>query len=311
MLALAYLNSYYQTGLEEPARSSPCSSTRSCSDELAIDKAYGKVDEIPFDFMRRRMSVVVDHEASTTIMLICKGAVEEILAVCTHVRDDDAQARSRARRPSRRRARRDLVAELNEDGLRVVAVAYREFPTDARRRTRVADESELDARRVHRLSRSAEGDARPRRSRRSREHGVAVKILTGDNELVTRKICRDVGLDVEHIVLGSETRGARRRRVGELGRAHHGVRQAHARCRRRASCARCKARGHTVGFLGDGINDAGALREADVGISVDSRRRHRQGVGRHHPAREEPDGARGGRHRRAQDLRQHRSSTSR
>src|SRR5262249_39385737 len=129
VLALAYLNSFYQTGLKNLLDVAVLEHAE-LQRELALDKAYGKVDEIPLDFTRRRMSVVVDHEHRDH-QLICKGAAEEILSVCKFVRDDSAQldeARVLELAAERRDDARDLVAEMNADGFRVVAVAYRLFP---------------------------------------------------------------------------------------------------------------------------------------------------------------------------------------
>jgi Mg2+-importing ATPase len=130
VLALAYLNSFYQTGLKNLLDVAVLEHGE-LKGELAIDKAYGKVDECPFDFTRRRMSVVVDHEHRDH-QLICKGAVEEILAVCRYVRDEPLPGETERiveLRDERREDAKELVAEMNEDGFRVVAVAYREFPT--------------------------------------------------------------------------------------------------------------------------------------------------------------------------------------
>ena len=137
VLSLAYLNSYYQTGLKNLLDVAVLEHGELHA-ELAIDHAYGKIDEIPFDFTRRRMSVVVDHEHRHH-QLICKGAVEEVLAVCTHVRDEDLVSELR---DEQRQVAAELVAEMNGDGFRVVAVAYRDFEPDHGPYT-VADESEL------------------------------------------------------------------------------------------------------------------------------------------------------------------------
>ena len=269
VLALAYLNSFYQTGLKNLLDVAVLEHAE-LSKELSIDRAFGKVDEIPFDFTRRRMSVVVDHEHRDH-QLICKGAVEEILAVCTLVRDEQAPFDRRARivelEAERRDDARELVAEMNEDGFRVVAVAYREFPTDHGPYS-VADESELIlAGFIGFLDPPKESAAPALRALET--HGIAVKILTGDNDLVTRKICRDVGLDVQHIVLGSELQDLNDDALGEVAVAHMVFAKLTPDDKTRIVRS-LKARSHTVGFLGDGINDAGALREADVGVSVDS-----------------------------------------
>jgi P-type Mg2+ transporter len=269
VLNLAYLNSFYQTGLKNLLDVAVLEHAE-LRRELAIDKAYGKVDEIPFDFNRRRMSVVVDHEHRDH-QLICKGAAEEILAHCTYVRDDDPESDGPPLVVELEDERRDdaksLVAELNEDGFRVVAVAYREFPTTHGPYT-VADESDLILAGFIGFLDPPKESAAPALTALA-GHGVAVKILTGDNDLVTRKICRDVGLDVEHIVLGSDLRGLDDATVGELASQHVVFAKLTPDDKTRI-VRTLRARGHTVGFLGDGINDAGALREADVGVSVDS-----------------------------------------
>jgi Mg2+-importing ATPase len=268
VLALAYLNSFYQTGLKNLLDVAVLEHGE-LKGELAIDKAYGKVDECPFDFTRRRMSVVVDHEHRDH-QLICKGAVEEILAVCRYVRDEPLPGETERiveLRDERREDAKELVAEMNEDGFRVVAVAYREFPTTHGAYS-VADERDLILAGFIGFLDPPKETAGPA-LRALGEHGISVKILTGDNDLVTRKICRDVGIDAEHIVLGSELRALDDDAVGLLA-SNHGVFAKLTPDDKTRIVRALKSRGHTVGFLGDGINDAGALREADVGVSVDS-----------------------------------------
>ena len=273
VLALAYINSFYQTGLKNLMDIAVLEHAE-LKKELAIDKAYGKVDEIPFDFTRRRMSVVVDHE-HLHHQLICKGAVEEVLAVCPWVCDEDPTAaewsgerrRVVALEAERRDDARELVAEMNEDGFRVVAVASRDFDPSHGPYT-VADESDLVLAGFIGFLDPPKESAGPA-IRALAQHGVRVKILTGDNDLVARKVCRDVGLEVEHVTLGGEIQGVDDAALGQL--ADTGVVFARLTPDDKVRIVRAlRARGHTVGFLGDGINDAGALREADVGISVDS-----------------------------------------
>ncbi|MDE3054791.1 MAG: magnesium-translocating P-type ATPase, partial [Gemmatimonadota bacterium] len=269
VLALAYLNSFYQTGLKNLLDVAVLEHGE-LHGELGIDRAYGKVDEIPFDFTRRRMSVVVEHEHRDH-QLICKGATEEILAVCTRVRDEPAEPDGPAQvvdlTDERRADAAELVAELNEDGFRVVAVAYREFPTTYGP-YRVADESELIlAGFIGFLDPPKETAAAALDALHA--HGVAVKILTGDNAPVTRNVCRQVGLDIDHIVLGGELAGLDDAALGAVAEANTVFAKLTPDDKTRIVRA-LKARGHTVGFMGDGINDAGALREADVGVSVDT-----------------------------------------
>jgi Mg2+-importing ATPase len=269
VLALAYINSFYQTGLKNLLDVAVLEHAE-LKTELAIDRAYGKIDEIPFDFTRRRMSVVVDHEHHSH-QLICKGAAEEILSVCRYVRDEGAQIGAGGGivplTNDRRADARDLVAEMNEDGFRVVAVAFREFPMSHGPYS-VADESDLVLAGFIGFLDPPKETAAPA-IEALRAHGVAVKILTGDNDLVTRKICRDVGLDVEHIVLGPEVTALDDQQLRDVAASSAVFAKLTPEDKTRIVRA-LKARGHTVGFLGDGINDAGALREADVGVSVDS-----------------------------------------
>lgn len=270
VLSLAYLNSFYQTGLKNLLDVAVLDHAE-LKTELRIDKAYGKVDEIPFDFTRRRMSVIVADHEHRHHQLICKGAVEEILSVCKWVRDDeptiDGNTKIMELEESRCADAMGLVAELNEDGFRVVAVAYRDFEPNHGAYA-VSDESDLVLAGFIGFLDPPKETAAPALKALA-HHGLKVKILTGDNDLVARKVCRDVGLEFDHIVLGSDLTGLNDDRVGEI--ADGGVIFAKLTPNDKVRIVRAlKARGHTVGFMGDGINDAGALREADVGISVDS-----------------------------------------
>jgi P-type Mg2+ transporter len=262
VLALAYLNSFYQTGLKNLLDVAVLEHGE-LKAELKIDKAYGKIDEIPFDFTRRRMSVVVDHEGKHH-QLICKGAVEEVLAVCRWARDEDRVVELEA---ERRMDAMELVAELNADGFRTVGVAYRDFDR-GHGPYAVADEVDMVLAGFIGFLDPPKETAAPALKALAQQ-GVRVKILTGDNDLVSRKVCRDVGLHIEHIVLGSEIAGLDDAQLGEI--ADQGIVFAKLTPDDKVRIVRAlRARGHTVGFMGDGINDAGALREADVGISVDS-----------------------------------------
>ncbi|MBY0577167.1 MAG: magnesium-translocating P-type ATPase [Gallionellaceae bacterium] len=262
VLEFAYLNSYYQTGLKNLLDVAVLEHVEVHS-VLEVATAFRKVDEIPFDFTRRRMSVVVaEHDEHH--LLICKGAVEEILSICTQVRHGDTDEPMTPELLERVRA---VTAELNGDGLRVVAVASREMPP-TKDIYGVADESGLTL-----IGYVAFLDP-PKESTESAlnalaAHGVTVKVLTGDNELVTAKICREVGLETKTILLGSDVEQMNDRELSKAVEAHNIFAKLTPSHKERI-VRLLKANGHVVGFMGDGINDAPALRTADIGISVDT-----------------------------------------
>ncbi|MBX6419748.1 MAG: magnesium-translocating P-type ATPase [Nevskia sp.] len=262
VLEHAYLNSRFQTGLKNLLDVAVLEHAE-VAQRLDLARAYRMVDEIPFDFERRRMSVVVEEDRDHH-ELICKGAVEEVLAACSsvflHGKNEPLDAARRAQALARARA-------YNEDGLRAIAVAYKETPR-AQTRYTVADERDLTLLGFIAFLDPPKDSAAPA-LRRLAERGVAVKVLSGDNEVVTRKVCRDVGL-----ATGEVLSGAQLERLDDAALA-----EAAERCTVFAKLAPLqkervvrvlRARGRVVGFLGDGINDAPALRAADLGVSVDS-----------------------------------------
>ncbi|NUT76241.1 magnesium-translocating P-type ATPase [Pseudomonas sp. C1C7] len=262
VLEMAYLNSYYQTGLKNLLDVAVLEHVE-IHRELKVGTAFRKVDEIPFDFTRRRMSVVV-AERDQPHLLICKGAVEEVLAVCSRVRhgtvdevlSEDLLARIR-----------QVTATFNAEGLRVVAVAARPM-IEGRDTYSLADEQQLTLiGYVAFLDPPKESTAPALKA--LAEHGVAVKVLTGDNELVTAKICREVGLEQQGLLLGNDVE---RMSDAELAVAveHTNVFAKLTPSHKERIVRLLKGTGHVVGFMGDGINDAPALRTADIGISVDS-----------------------------------------
>lgn len=262
VLQYAWLNSHFQSGLKNLLDVAVLAHVE-LHQVLGIDQGYAKVDEVPFDFDRRRMSVVVSTPSGRHV-LICKGAVDEIFAACGRCEVDGEVVRLD---PGHFAAARQQTRELNEDGFRVVAVAYKEL--DAPQATySAADERELTL-----LGYIAFLDP-PKDSARAAlaalaGRGVAVKILTGDNEVVTRKVCREVGLEAGEILLGAAIEG-----LSDAGLADKAERTtvfAKLTPTQKERVVRAlRARGHVVGFLGDGINDSPALKAADVGVSVDS-----------------------------------------
>ncbi len=260
----AYLNSYFQTGLKNLLDRAVLE-----HEDLVktkdLTKRSIKCDEIPFDFTRRRMSVVVHEVFKGRDLLVCKGAVEEVTVICDFALLDgqtvpfSADLRERALR---------LRDELNEDGLRVIAVASKVVTSLPDKQYGVADEAALTLCGYVAFLDPPKETAGPALEALHRQ-GVAVKILTGDNELVARKVCRDVGLPAPVTLLGGAIEAMGDAELEESAEGTTLFAKLSPPQKARVIAA-LKHRGHTVGFLGDGINDAPALREADVGISVDT-----------------------------------------
>ena len=266
VLCRAFLNSNYQTGLKNLMDVAVIERTHElrASGEIAEEDLtkYQKTDEIPFDFERRRMSVAVTNGKGKTL-LITKGAVEEMLAVSSF-----AEVGGEVR-PLTGESKRGVLARasaLNEQGMRVLAIAQKRLAEGAE--VSAADEAEMVL--IGYLAfldppKETTADA----VARLHGLGVSVKILTGDNEKVTACICRKVGLAGEHILLGSdlenlndEQLAAAAEKASVFAKLSPAQKERVVRVLREA--------GHTVGFMGDGINDAPAMRAADVGISVDT-----------------------------------------
>jgi len=262
VLRFAYLNSHYQTGLKNLLDRAVLEHVELQTDlQLATD--YRKVDEIPFDFERRRMSVVVS-EREDHHELICKGAVEEMLAVCTHVREGDASVALDAAMLARVR---QVTQELNEEGLRVVAVAMKEIAA-GREAYSQADESGLTLVGYVAFLDPPKESAAPALKALA-EHGVEVKVLTGDNELVTARVCSQVGFSVDAVITGPQIDLFNDAALADALDRHRVFARLTPLHKERLVRA-LRAQGKVVGFMGDGINDAPALRAADIGISVDS-----------------------------------------
>ncbi|KVC41506.1 magnesium-translocating P-type ATPase [Burkholderia pseudomultivorans] len=264
ILRLGWLNSFHQSGQKNLIDIAIVARADEIG-ERAKPHGYRKIDELPFDFVRRRLSVVVE-DARGAHLLICKGAVEEMLAVSTHVQDEDGV------RPLDFVARKRLLEQANaynEDGFRVLVLATRTIARgDEREQYRTADERDLVVRGFLTFLDPPKESAAPALAA-LRENGVAVKVLTGDNPTVTIKVCRQVGLEPGKPMLGTEIEAlddATLARVVERTTVFAKL----TPLQKARIVKALQANGHTVGFLGDGINDAPALRDADVGISVDS-----------------------------------------
>jgi Mg2+-importing ATPase len=262
VLEYAYLNSYYQTGLKNLLDRAVLEHAE-VHRTLQVTTAFRKVDEVPFDFARRRMSVVVaEHDGHH--LLICKGAVEEMLAVCARVQHGDT---TEPLTPQLLARIREVTAAQNGEGLRVVAVAAKEMPP-AKEVYAVADESGMTLIGYVAFLDPPKESAAPALQALA-SHGVAVKVLTGDNELVTLKICREVHLPMDGFVLGGEIETMSDAQLSEAVERHQVFARLTPAHKERIVRA-LRANGHVVGFMGDGINDAPALRAADIGISVDT-----------------------------------------
>ncbi|WP_270492792.1 magnesium-translocating P-type ATPase [Enterococcus thailandicus] len=261
VLRHAYLNSYYQTGL------------KNLLDVAIIDEAeetldttntrYRKIDEIPFDFERRRMSVVVEDVTGKTQM-ITKGAIEEMLSISKFI---DLEGEVTPLTKERKQEVLEKVTALNEDGLRVIGVAQKTNPSVVGEFS-VKDESDMVL-----IGYLAFLDPPKETTKQAlqalKDHGVAVKVLTGDNELVTRSVCRQVGLEIDELITGEKIASMDDRQLSQVVDENDVFVKLNPQQKARLTTA-LRNNGHTVGFLGDGINDAPAMKVADIGISVDT-----------------------------------------
>ncbi len=261
VLETAWLNSHYQTGLKNLLDVAVLEGVEAEHARRAVAR-WQKIDEVPFDFERRRMSVVVSEEPQVH-QLICKGALQEILNVCTQVRHGDEIV---PLNDSMHKRIRRVTNDLNRQGLRVVAVATKFLPARSGDYSRV-DESDLILEGYIAFLDPPKETTAPA-LKALKESGITVKILTGDSELVAAKVCREVGLDVGELVTGSEIENLSDEELARLAlRTTLFARLTPMHKERIVRLLR--GEGHVVGFMGDGINDAPALRAADIGISVD------------------------------------------
>ncbi|MFE0780572.1 magnesium-translocating P-type ATPase, partial [Serratia bockelmannii] len=264
VLHLAWLNSFHQSGMKNLMDQAVIRFGRGKPGIEALGR-FSKVDELPFDFVRRRLSIVVADENGKQ-QLICKGAVEEMLEIATHVREGDKMLELD---DARRAALQALAREYNEDGFRVLVLATREL--DAQRPAEplsVADERDMVVQGLLTFLDPPKESAQQAIAA-LQENGVTVKVLTGDNPVITCKICRDVGLEPGEPLSGLQIE---QMDDEELAREveQRTVFTKLTPLQKSRVLKMLQSNGHTVGFLGDGINDAPALRDADVGISVDT-----------------------------------------
>ncbi|MGD0877383.1 MAG: magnesium-translocating P-type ATPase [Anaerolineales bacterium] len=264
VLDYGYMNSYYQTGLKNLMDEAILNHVN-LNDDLQVDELYRKIDELPFDFQRKRMSVIVENDKGQHI-LICKGAVEELMQLSTHVEVNNEILEVTAEHDEHRKQR---VKQLNSEGYRVIAIAYRIFPgTDDTPHYTTKDESDLTLLGYMAFLDPPKATASEALSKLN-EHSVAVKILTGDNDIVTATICKQVGLPIDHMLLGNQIEEMNEAQLAEAAEVNTVFAKLSPSHKERIIHA-LQSKGHVVGFMGDGINDAPALKAADVGISVDS-----------------------------------------
>ncbi len=267
VLRHAYLNSYFQTGYKNLMDIAIIERTEAEEAEnpqlTDLSENYVKVDEIPFDFTRRRLSTVVQDKNGKTQM-VTKGAVEEMLSICSHV-EIDGEVKELTEELKKRVLNK--VDELNDDGLRVIAIAQKSNPSPV---GAFGVKDECDMVMMGYLAfldppKESTADA----IRALKEYGVTTKILTGDNDKVTRTICKQVGLKVNNMLLGSDIDNMNDDELMKAAEETQVFAKLTPQQKARVVTALRNA-GHTVGFMGDGINDAAAMKAADVGISVDT-----------------------------------------
>ena len=264
VLRHAYLNSYFQTGLRNLIDKAII---KTSNDELPtnlLSIEYEKIDEVPFDFERRRMSVVVRNTKNDKTQMITKGAVEEVLNACSFV---DLDSEIKPLTPAQRKSVMDRVYQLNQEGMRVVGVAQKSDPRG------VGEFGVDDERDMILIGYLAFLDP-PKESAREaiaklNQRGVQVKVLTGDNEGVAAAVCKKVGIHVDELLLGSDVENLNDEQLKERVEKTQLFAKLSPMQKARVVSA-LRSNNHVVGFMGDGINDAAAMRSSDVGISVDT-----------------------------------------
>lgn len=262
VLRHGYLNSYYQTGLKNLLDLAVIEYGNEKGFDNIIDK-YQRVDEIPFDFTRRRMSVVVEDKNKKR-QLITKGAIEEMVSICSYVEiNDEILPLTEALTENVI----NMVTKLNQKGMRVLGIAQKNDVPDENVFS-VKDESNM-------ILIGYMGFLDPPKEsavtaiKALYSHGVDVKILTGDNDIVTRKIAADVGIPVENVVLGIDVESMADEELYKIA-SKSSILAKLSPMQKARIISVLQNNGHVVGFLGDGINDAQALKQADVGITVDT-----------------------------------------
>lgn len=267
VLRHAYLNSYFQTGYKNLMDLAIIRKTEEAeaADPTLTDlsETYTKVDEIPFDFTRRRLTTVVQDTTGKTQM-VTKGAVEEMLSICSYAEYDGVV------HPLTQEVRRRIlrtVDSLNDKGFRVLGIAQKSNPSPV---GSFGAKDEFDMVLIGYLAfLDPPKESTAGAIRALKEHGVTTKILTGDNDKVTRTICKQVGLKVRNMLLGSDLEKMSDAQLAKAAE-HTDVFAKLTPDQKARVVSVLREHGHTVGFMGDGINDAAAMKSADIGISVDT-----------------------------------------
>jgi len=263
VLELSYLNSYYQTGMKDLIDKAVIDAAQGELDTKKINQNYRKIDEIPFDFKRRRMSVVVINQQHEHI-LVTKGAAEEMLACSNRVEIDGAIS------PLDEDQRQKILTEIdemNQDGLRVVLLGYKKNPAPVGEFS-IDDENELIL--VGFLAfLDPPKDSAKAALTALKEDGITVKILTGDNEAVTRNVGKQVGLNIDRVYQGKDLENKTDAELKQMVQACDVFVKLSPQ-QKAQIIDLLRQDGHTVAYMGDGINDAPAMKAADVAISVDT-----------------------------------------
>lgn len=297
-LLMGYLNSIFQSCHENPLDTAILEHIKQCKDngnpdnyaeENDINDKFQFVEEIPFDFVRRRISVIIqEKDEDSSQFLICKGAVEEVLEKCGAVLNESfggahsifevlhGNCPVDAMSDQKLQYLHNLNSQLSEDGLRVIAIACKKLDKNGKKIFGVEDETKMTF--CGYLAFLDPPKASTEQAIKSlMDHNVKVKVLTGDGPLVCKKICGEIGLKVDQVITGqeltalvkSELTKSKYEVYGKVAE-EYGIFAKLTPIQKSDIVKALKLNGHVVGFLGDGINDAPALSEADVGISVDS-----------------------------------------
>lgn len=262
ILQYAYLNSYYQTGFKNVLDEAVIGYTKA-KDLATVKKGYKKIDELPFDFVRKRMSVVLQDERGQKF-LICKGAVEEVAGICKNYESNKILHKVRGQELQKIKF---MNEEFSKDGFRVIAVAYKRI---GNQRVYYSKEDEKDMNFLGFMTfLDPPKETAVLAIRELQKNGLEIKVLTGDNELVTRKICSEVGLYVKNVLLGDQIEDMDDKELEKEVEDTTIFAKLSPDDKKRVIEA-LQQKKHVVGFLGDGINDAPGLRVSDVGISVNT-----------------------------------------